>query len=258
VKAWRAQYRVDSTSPCSSFHTNVSCSQVSGSGSGSDFLERAKAAAPAKATIAKNYRRNQNAFSDQLPSTFSRSWENYQTPEMATQTTTASTFNLPLPYRLFFLLIEPISTLLGAYYAYFKPSTYLSETAFPAANFLPSNPSTSNIIPLPTSSLVTLQQLANLYVAFAINEALVLRSTSDLKVWRALLLGLLIADFGHLWSVRHLGLGYYWRVWEWNAMAWGNVGFVYVGATMRMCFLVGVGLDDGKGTATGKGRKKDL
>jgi hypothetical protein len=29
-------------------------------------------------------------------------------------------------------------------------------------------------------------------------------------------------------------------------MAWGNVGFVYAGATMRMCFLAGVGMGKGK------------
>lgn len=31
-------------------------------------------------------------------------------------------------------------------------------------------------------------------------------------------------------------------------MAWGNVGFVYVGAMMRICFLGGVGMGgSGKG-----------
>ena len=39
-------------------------------------------------------------------------------------------------------------------------------------------------------------------------------------------------------------------------MAWGNVGFVYVGASMRMCFLAGLGLD-GKSEAAVE-RKKDL
>ena len=65
-----------------------------------------------------------------------------------------------------------------------------------------------------------------MYLLFAINEALVLRSTSDLRVWRTVLLGLLIADLGHLYSVRALGMDIYWNVLKWNKMDFGNVGFV--------------------------------
>ncbi|KAK4976469.1 hypothetical protein LTR66_010875 [Elasticomyces elasticus] len=81
-----------------------------------------------------------------------------------------------------------------------------------------------------------------MYLVFALNEALVLRATADPRVWSVLLLCLLIADFGHLYSVRDVGLDVYWRFWHWNSMYWGNLGFVYVGATMRMCFLAGVGM----------------
>lgn len=147
-------------------------------------------------------------------------------------------FTLPRLYSLFFLSIEPLSALAGAYYAHVHPTTYLSLThsQISSAPF-PTIPS-----PLPLSTTIALTQLANLYLLFALNEALVLRSTADLRVWRTLLFGLLVADFGHLWSVKALGTGVYWRVWEWNSMAWGNVGFVYVGAAMRMCFLGGVGM----------------
>jgi hypothetical protein len=89
---------------------------------------------------------------------------------------------------------------------------------------------------------VVLAQLANLYLLFAINEGLVLRCTRDVHVWRTLLFGLLLADFGHLYSVRDLGLHKYWQVWEWNAMDGGNIGFVYLGAIMRLCFLSDVGV----------------
>ncbi|TKA69590.1 hypothetical protein B0A49_05236, partial [Cryomyces minteri] len=84
--------------------------------------------------------------------------------------------------------------------------------------------------------------LANLYLLFALNEALVLRSTSDIRLWRTLLAGLLIADFEHLYSVSPLGPDVYYKVTTWNAMAWGNVGFVYCGALMRIAFLSGCGL----------------
>ncbi|KAL7960485.1 hypothetical protein V8C34DRAFT_312590 [Trichoderma compactum] len=78
-----------------------------------------------------------------------------------------------------------------------------------------------------------MSQLANMYFFFAINEALVLRSTRDLRVWRAVLLVLLIADFGHLYSMKELGPGIYYNVTGWNAGDIGNVPWVYAGATLR-------------------------
>ncbi|KAF8166016.1 hypothetical protein B0H34DRAFT_259864 [Crassisporium funariophilum] len=144
------------------------------------------------------------------------------------------TITIPfLPYRLFFLYIEPISALAGAYYAAFQPDAYLKDLSFGSAP-----PS----VALDVQGNMVLLQLANLYLLFALNEHFVLSSTTSLKTWRRLLMGLLVADFGHLITMSAVGSGVFWRVWEWNAMVWGSVGFVYVGATMRMCFLAGVGL----------------
>lgn len=53
--------------------------------------------------------------------------------------------------------------------------------------------------------------------------------------------GLLLANFGHLYSVLLLGLGLYWKFWAWDAVGWGNFGFVYLGAATRISF--GLGLD---------------
>ncbi|KAL7792482.1 hypothetical protein V8C37DRAFT_380456 [Trichoderma ceciliae] len=141
-------------------------------------------------------------------------------------------FRLPLAYRLFFLFLEPISALVGAFYTQFRQQRYLelldSATAPPEQT------------PLGTS--VAMSQLANMYFFFAINEALVLRSTWDLRVWRTVLLVLLIADLGHLYSMKALGPGIYYNVTAWNAGDVGNVPWVYAGATMRLCFLAGIGL----------------
>jgi len=105
----------------------------------------------------------------------------------------------------------------------------------------------SSLSEITLSSSIVLSQLANLYLLFAVNEALVLRSTSDLRVWKTVLFGLLLADFGHLYSIRALGPGIYWKAWKWNAMYLGNVGFVYAGASMRLAFLSGVGLNTKSG-----------
>ena len=140
--------------------------------------------------------------------------------------------SIPLPYRAFFLYIEPVATLAGAFYAWFKPSYYLQLT---------DSASAPGILGLPLATEVALRQLGNLYFCFAFNEALVLRATNDVKVWRILLLGLLVADFGHLFTCYPLGLRLYYDVLNWNAIDAGNIGFVYCGALTRICFLLGVG-----------------
>ncbi|CAA7269803.1 unnamed protein product [Cyclocybe aegerita] len=140
---------------------------------------------------------------------------------------------IPLVYRLFFLYIEPLSALAGAYYAAFQPQNYLNDLSFG----LPYTHS-----PNPTQTSMALLQLANLYLLFALNEHFVLSSTSSIRTWRRLLIGLLVADFGHLATMAPVGWEVFWRFWDWNAMMWGSVGFVYLGASMRTCFLLGVGL----------------
>ncbi|KAH6897144.1 hypothetical protein B0T10DRAFT_176903 [Thelonectria olida] len=139
-------------------------------------------------------------------------------------------------YRLFFFLIEPISALVGAFFSHFRQHEYLS--------LLDASSTPAGQVPLSTS--VALSQLANMYLFFALNEAVVLRATADLRVWRALLFVLLLADLGHLWSLRQLGLGVYYDVSGWNVSDLGNVPWVYLGATMRLCFLAGIGMGESR------------
>lgn len=153
-------------------------------------------------------------------------------------------FKLPVIYRVSFLLIEPIFALFGFIIAHFKPLEYLQLTHRASAP--------SAIAALPISTNIVIDQVANLYLLFAFNEAFILRSTSDLRVWRTVLLGCLIADFGHLYTVRALGPDIYWKIHEWNIMDFGNVGFVYAGASMRIAFLLGVGFNHGKSVSTKK------
>ncbi|KAI0690254.1 hypothetical protein BC835DRAFT_1407580 [Cytidiella melzeri] len=165
----------------------------------------------------------------------------------------SDSFKAAFVYRLFFLYVEPLSALVGAYYAAGKPTTYL-ELLSPSpsgSGYAAAGSRASATIDTPT--LATLYQLANLYLLFAINEHYVLSSSSSsssLRTWRTLLVGLLIADFGHLATMIPVAMGQkgkgfgevFLKWWEWNAMEWGSVGFVYVGAGMRMSFLMGVGV----------------
>ena len=141
----------------------------------------------------------------------------------------------PFPYRLFFLYIEPLSALAGAYYAAIHPSDYLLDLVSPTQ-------SDFNRAVFDTPTRMSLFQLANLYLLFALNEHLVLSSTSSPKTWRCLLFCLLVADLGHLATMIPAGTEIFWNVSKWNAMSWGSVGFVYLGASVRLCFLAGVGL----------------
>lgn len=155
----------------------------------------------------------------------------------------AGAFSLPLVYRVFFLFVEPVSALVGAYYAHFQQRDYLLLTDASSAPVLAS---------IPTATSIVLSQLANLYLLFALNEALVLRSTADLRVWKTVLFVLLLADLGHLYSVKALGLDVYlpWNFARWNAIDWGNIPFVYLGASMRAAFLANVGLGGSTKTLT--------
>ncbi|EME88154.1 uncharacterized protein MYCFIDRAFT_26449 [Pseudocercospora fijiensis CIRAD86] len=144
---------------------------------------------------------------------------------------------IPWPYRLFFLYIEPISTLVGAYFAHFQQAYYMHHTYS----------TDTHLLAVSTRESIVLSQLANLYLAFTLNEALVLRATNNRRVWNTLLLVLLLADFGHLYSVKAAGLHLYTAVTQWNAMYWGNLGFVYIGALHRTCFLLGIGLPASSG-----------
>ena len=153
---------------------------------------------------------------------------------------------IPVAYNVFFLWIEPFATLVGAFYAWFRPLEYLHLT------HAASTP--EKLLGLPVSTHVVARQLGNMYLAFALNEALVLRATKDVKVWKALLLGLLIADFGHLYSCYPLGFEAYYDIFNWNSIAYGNYLFVYFGATFRTCFLLDVGMGGPK-KAKAKARK---
>ena len=139
--------------------------------------------------------------------------------------------HIPPFYRLVFLYLEPISILAGAVQAYFFQSAYLTLTHASSAPSL-----------VPVSTSIVLTQLANLYLGLALTEALILRVTTEYSVWKALILVLLIADVGHLYSVLPLGFSRaFLQWWNWNAIDWGNVGWVYFLALTRTSMLLGLG-----------------
>ncbi|KAG9190795.1 hypothetical protein G6011_08883 [Alternaria panax] len=138
---------------------------------------------------------------------------------------------VPSVYRFVFCWLEPLSILTGAIYAHFFQSTYLRLT----------HAASSPGVSVPISTSIVMSQLANLYLGLAFLEASLLRATADLQVWKTFLLGLLVADLGHLLTVLPLGTDIYWAFWRWNAIDLGNIPFVYFLAVTRICMLLGVG-----------------
>jgi hypothetical protein len=141
---------------------------------------------------------------------------------------------IPFAYRLCHLWLEPLGALNGAYLLTFNPHEYHTFMP-PAAQYA----STSQLI---------YTQLASTYVLFAVLEAIVLRLTTQLSVWKAVLFGILLCDLGHfyaLWtdmSTQALSSPELWTTKGWATMLVSVVPFA-----LRVAFMLGIGLteDDG-------------
>lgn len=144
---------------------------------------------------------------------------------------------IPLPYRILLLYLEPFAALNGAVITHCFPNRYLRGMS-PTATSLSYNP----------ASQIIYDQLAGCYILFAFNEAVVLRQTSNLRVWKAMVLGILLCDMLHLygsWSV--MGTEMFVSPWLWRMEDWVNLVSLYGPAAMRLSFLFEVGFADGMG-----------
>ncbi|MCJ1317860.1 hypothetical protein MMC15_003187 [Xylographa vitiligo] len=152
--------------------------------------------------------------------------------------------SIPLPYRILLLYVEPIAAFNGAILAHWFPAYYLAGMSPSATISTYSSP-----------AQVIFDQLAACYFLFAFNEAVVLRSTSDLRVWKAIVLGILICDLIHLYGTwEALGVAF-WDPKIWRFEDWVNLTMLYGPGGMRLAFLMGVGL---KGEKAPTAARKEL
>lgn len=135
---------------------------------------------------------------------------------------------IALPYRLYFLYIEPVMTLTGAYLCIFQPLDFLAR-ATPLQ--------ITEITPL-TQLLIT--QIACLYIFHGLVEAIVLRLSKDLRVWKALAASILIADVGHLYSLYVAAPEALVNIQGWSSDERINYGILTLGLLLRIGFLVGI------------------
>lgn len=132
--------------------------------------------------------------------------------------------HFPLVYRAWFLWLEPIMAFGGSILCHFDPVSFLRTMS-----------ATSLYSP---SSQVIYDQLAATYVLFAFNEAVVLRVTKELRVWKVMMVGLLLCDCLHLyasWSI--LGTQIFFSPWLWRPEDRVNLILLYIGAILRAAFI---------------------
>jgi hypothetical protein len=143
---------------------------------------------------------------------------------------------IALPYRIFFLYIEPVCALGGTYLCLADPKRFLLGIV-PLPAFIAASPLT--ISPL---IQLLLTNIGALYALFAMNEAIVLRCTREKTVWYAIIGGMLASDFGHLYAAYAIAPERVAQLVSWTSDEWINYGTLLFGALMRCAFLFGLGV----------------
>ncbi|OLN96498.1 hypothetical protein CCHL11_00570 [Colletotrichum chlorophyti] len=142
--------------------------------------------------------------------------------------------SLPTFPRLVFTVLEPISLVAGFLGAVINPDWFISEQITSTVNTAAPAPASDN------SRLVALQ-LGNIYLLMAMVGLAVLNTTNELKVVRAYLVALWIADIGHIYlCYLVIGLDRFVDVGQWNSMTWGNVGATAFLCLTRSFYLLGL------------------
>lgn len=142
----------------------------------------------------------------------------------------------PLIYRLCFLWIEPMSALFGVLVNLTTPITFLQSLS-PLATATTLSPLEKPIY----------DQLAAHLFLFAWMEMVVLRSTSDTKVWKRVLFGMFLCDMLHLWaSYSILGVSVYFNPVRWRWEEWVNFVALYGFGSLRLAFCARVGFGHGE------------
>ncbi|CAK7208982.1 hypothetical protein SBRCBS47491_000282 [Sporothrix bragantina] len=125
---------------------------------------------------------------------------------------------LPAIPRLVFTVVEPISLIGGCVPALFATNWFIREQIAEALS--------APAVALSDQARLVAQQLGNAYGLLFMVGVAVLYTSTELKVVRNYLVALLIADVGHVGlTIIALGPDRFAAVGEWNAMAWGNIGF---------------------------------
>ena len=143
----------------------------------------------------------------------------------------SSSVQVPLAYRILFLYLEPVAITSGALQSFFTPDKF--------THFLSPTPTK-----VPKELQIIFSYLSATYLLLAWNEAVVLRCTSSLKVWKAIQLGIFLSDALHMYATAvALGPGRFWNPRKWRVEDRINLGLIGGNGMVRLMFLLGVGME---------------
>jgi hypothetical protein len=139
--------------------------------------------------------------------------------------------HIPFIYRLCHLWLEPCAALGGTYQLAFAPQLYHT--------FMPQTAQYS-----PASQLIY-TQLAVMYLFLAAIEAVVLRVTTELRVWKAVLFVVLLSDIGHVYALwMEMGTHVFFTPALWTAKDGVSMLTYLLPAILRIAFMLDVGLPE--------------
>ncbi|KAL8901077.1 MAG: hypothetical protein Q9192_000740 [Flavoplaca navasiana] len=137
--------------------------------------------------------------------------------------------HIALPYRILFLYIEPLAALFGTYTNLFQPEPYLLSLS-------PNAVYSSLTYPI-------YAQIAGHDLLFSWLQAVLLRSTSSVKIWKIVLFGMLMCDVLHLYgSYVVLGAEGFFNPETWRWEEWITFVMTYGPGLLRAAFCLGIGV----------------
>ncbi|KAL8878533.1 MAG: hypothetical protein Q9198_003676 [Flavoplaca austrocitrina] len=137
--------------------------------------------------------------------------------------------HIALPYRILFLYIEPLAAFFGTYTNLFQPEPYLLSLS-------PNAVYSSLTYPI-------YAQIAGHDLLFSWLQAVLLRSTSSVKIWKIVLFGMLMCDVLHLYgSYVVLGAGGFFNPQTWRWEEWITFVMTYGPGLLRAAFCLGIGV----------------
>lgn len=145
---------------------------------------------------------------------------------------------VPLVYKLWFQLIEPLFAINGVVLAVFYPQTFLRSIPLPSGFDL--SKATAANDPLTTSLLF---QLSGLFAFFALVEVTVTRAATDFRVWQCVAFASGFSDVIHLAGAhRMMGKTRFWNPLSWTGDEWATLAIFWVGLVTKTCLCFGLGV----------------
>jgi hypothetical protein len=141
----------------------------------------------------------------------------------------SSVHPIPVLYRVTFNWIEPFLASAGALQAYFFPQS-LQEIETPSILYHP------NLQPLFT-------QRTGSWLLLAFNDAVTLRATRDVRIWRLILAAGLLSDLFYTLSIlEERGAARFWNPVVWDGNDWITILLTVPAMVIKASCVAGIGL----------------